>query len=194
MSIPLSTRDWLIIAFEEPIDRINESYYFDRRDNQFFSIFITDYLFLTDTESTIDPPYTDPEMDILYDRIGRIDSQDPLIVEIPRLNISERKQMLFDFFNSNPDFCDRSDIERIVNNEPGKHLFKISDEFNQDALNKWDIYKSGQIINKVETFLNLSNINIESATLWTDKKVTRIEFDLKKKETPKKPKAWWKFW
>lgn len=194
MSISLTIRNWLIYAFEEPIDRINESYYFDKRDNQFFSIFITDYLFLGDNISSTTSPYSDSELDILYDRIGRIDNQDPLTIGVPRLNLPERKQILNDFLNFHCSYLNKLDRDRLVENETGKDAFKLNYEFDNGILAMWTLYKSEQILNKAEAFFNLNNIDIESATLWVDKKVTKMEYNLTKDKIPKKTKAWWKFW
>lgn len=47
-------------CFHEQVDRINGIYFFDRRDNEFYSVFITDY-FLADPDATNDfpdSPYT----------------------------------------------------------------------------------------------------------------------------------------
>ena len=55
MNIPNRLREWLRIAFTEHVGLMNESYYFDRTANEFYSVFITDY-FLTDPESNNDYP------------------------------------------------------------------------------------------------------------------------------------------
>ncbi len=79
--------NWLIIAFQQPTTRLSEIFYFDKRDNQFFSILVTDY-FLFDDKLNLakdtSSSYSDKSLKILEDRIRRIDRGDSNILAIPR--------------------------------------------------------------------------------------------------------------
>jgi hypothetical protein len=44
MRVPHKISEWLELAFTEQVDRINEMYFWDGRDNEFYFCFITDYL------------------------------------------------------------------------------------------------------------------------------------------------------
>ncbi len=35
--------NWLSIGFQQPADQLSEIFYYDKRDNEFFSVFVTDY-------------------------------------------------------------------------------------------------------------------------------------------------------
>lgn len=62
---------------------------------------------------------------------------------------------------------------------------------------KWKQSKRAFVQSKIDTFCNLNRIDLETVTLWTDKKMTSItlfdENDTAKKDVPS-TKPWWKFW
>ena len=190
---------WLELAFSEQVDRLNEGYYFDRQDNEFFSIFITDY-FLTDTSSTDnfpDNPYLTAELQTLTERIKRLKLHDTLILSIPRLSVNERKQMMQEFLESHPHPKNNDDLQKLVDAENGRTNLDFDNLLQDDEREKWRQFKSDFIQQKIDTFCNLQNINLDTATLWTDKKMTTVSLGLdNKKEQPilEKGKPWWKFW
>ena len=189
------------MAFEEPVDRINETYYFDKLCNQFFSIFITDYFLLEEEPDTnIQSPYSDKDLRLLKDRVNRIESKDSSIIYIPRLSINERKQIIEEFLEHNSQSFDNEKCQLLIDNETGKNYFDLN-EISNELKSEWKIFKVTKILEKAETFCNLSSIDIESASLWTDYKATSISWDLtepKNKTVDKvitvKKKVWWKFW
>ena len=188
-------------AFEEPVDRINETYYFDKPYNQFFSIFITDYFLLEeDTNTNIQSPYSDKDLRLLKDRINRIETKDSSIIYIPRLTVEERKQIIEEFLEHNSKSFDNEKFQLLIDNETGRNYFDLN-EISNDLKSEWKIFKVTKIIEKAETFCNLNSIDIESASLWTDTKVTSITLDLTEsknktadKESKVGKKMWWKFW
>lgn len=200
MDTSFHIKNWLTTAFEEPVDRLNEFYYFDTLHNQFFSIFITDY-FLLEEESAknIESPYSDKEFKILKDRINRIELKDSSIISLPRLTVDERKQIIDEFLQQNKELFDNEKIQLLIDNETGRNQFNLT-EINNDIKPEWKVFKAAKILEKVETFCNLNRIDIESATLWTEAKATTISLDLtdtvsKTEDKPKiEKKAWWKFW
>ena len=78
-------------GLQQPADRLSEIFYYDKRDNEFFSILVTDYFMFDenlniakDTTTT----YTKENLDILIDRIKRIESKNVAIISLPRLGNS----------------------------------------------------------------------------------------------------------
>ena len=193
--------NWLITAFEEPVDRMNESYYFDRLHNQFFSVFITDYFLLEDEAATnIQSPYSDKEFRVLNDRINRIEIKESSIINLPRLTVEERKQIKDDFLRHNSNSFDNGKIQFVIDNETGRNQFDIP-EISNDLKSSWKNFKGNKILQKVESFCNLNSIDIESASLWTEVKATTMSFNLTESQGKKvskqakiEKKAWWKFW
>jgi len=64
--------NWLTIGFSQSPKRHSELFYFDKRDNQFFSLLVTDYFLFDDklnlakdTSST----YSQKSLDSLQDRV-----------------------------------------------------------------------------------------------------------------------------
>lgn len=203
MTAKISVQDWLITAMEEPLGRINETYYYDRRANEFFSIFITDYFLLSGLyDSPISSPYTPEELATLKDRAGRIESNESSILGIPRLTVIQRKQILKDFFESGKFNLDKANIQAIIKGEDGTKLFDLGADISGEIKREWNTYKTKRIIQIVETFCNLNLIDPDSASLFTDEKVTSMNLALAhnsripviRRESKKQQKPWWKFW
>jgi hypothetical protein len=198
----LNTRNWLERAFEEPVDRVNETYYFDKNNNQFFSIFITDYFIIDEApDTTINSPYDATELNLLRDRINRTEQNDNSLLYVPRLNVEERKQILNEFIESSSHGLSVEKIKLLVENETGRNNFELPLEFNEELKTDWKLFKYAKIQEKVDTFCNLNAIDIEKVTLWTDLKVTSMSLDLTvpknelhKKDAIVQKRSWWKFW
>lgn len=190
---------WLELALSEQVDRVNESYYFDRRDNEFFSVFITDY-FLTDPSSTDNypySPYSATELEKLTERIERLELHDTLILSIPRLTIEERIQMMKEFLESRPHLKNYDELQTLVDTEKGRTNLDFGGLLQNDDREEWKQFKSDIIEQKIDTFCTLQNIHLDTATLSTDKKLTTVSLGIdnnieEKTKEPKKP--WWKFW
>jgi hypothetical protein len=133
--------NWLKIGLSQSPDKISETFYFDKRDNQFFSILITDY-FLFDEGFKINKNtssnYSDVNLKLLIDRLKRIENDSNSIIVLPRFG-------------------------------------EIIEE---------------DLISKMDSFLNLNAINLESTSLWEVEELGDITIDL----TNKKKKHWWQFW
>jgi hypothetical protein len=83
--------NWLTSGLQQPADRLSEIFYYDKRDTEFFSILVTDYFMFDenlnvakDTATT----YTKENLEILTDRIRRIENKDVSIISLPRLGNS----------------------------------------------------------------------------------------------------------
>ncbi len=122
-------RNWLIAGMQQPVDRISEIFYFDRRDNEFFSILITDY-FLFDENYNITKGatsnYSEKSLKMLIDKMKKIEVKDPEIVELPRLEKHE---------NAN-------DVEYI--SQKMNHFLNIND-IDIENTTIWDIEESPKI-------------------------------------------------
>ncbi|MHA4808901.1 UPF0158 family protein [Flavitalea flava] len=191
-------KSWLQIAFAEPVDRINESYYFDSRNGEFYSVFITDY-FLTDKNSTevySNSPYSKEELDSLSERIDRQEDNSNFILSIPRLTIEERKEVMQTFLGSHT-YSNNSELLKIIDAENGRTNLDFNGMLSPEESISWQEFKYDFIQTKIDLFFNLHNIDWETCTLWTDKKMLKMTLDVRKPNgIDNKPakKSWWKFW
>ena len=121
--------NWLTIGFQQPTDKFSEIFYYDKKDNQFFSILITDY-FLFDENLNLAKDttsnYSAATLKVLLDRIKRIENKDITIIKLPRLGNAE---------NSN-----RKDYISLEADE-----FIISHSINIETATIWEIEESGTI-------------------------------------------------
>jgi uncharacterized protein UPF0158 len=191
-------RNWLELAFAEPADRINESYYFDRRNSEFFSVFITDY-FLTDPNSEDEypnSPYFKEELAILSERIDRLEDKASFIVSIPRLTIQERKELMLLFIDKY-DSLNKDELQTIIAAENGRTNLDFNAILLPEVNEDWRKFKYNYIQTRIDSFCNLNNIDLETSSLWTDQKMNSMTLNLK--DTPEaenkgSKKTWWKFW
>lgn len=203
MNISYKVREWLQRAFTEQADRINENYFFDRFAGEFYSVFFTDY-FLTDPNSTEDypnSPYSKEELEILSERIDRQESNDPSILVVPRLTIEERKEMMQAFLDEH--HLHDTGLQNLVDTENGRTNLDFNNLLSSLLKDKWQAFKWDFVQSKIESFCNFQNINLETVTLWTDKKMTTMVLTVNEKtkdliETQEQAvtirKPWWKFW
>jgi hypothetical protein len=198
MSTPYEIRTWLERAFCEPFGRINEAYYFDRRNNEFFSVFITDY-FLTDpgsTEEFPNSPYSQEELATLSQRIDRLEDNSSFIISIPRLTIQERKEIM-QLFIDKQGFSQKNEIDAAIAGQNERTAFDFVGLLPTEQIEKWQQFKFNQIQMKIETFCNLNHIDLDNTTLWTDEKMTSTTFRIRNtlgSDNKKLKKPWWQFW
>ena len=72
---------------------LNESFYFDKINNEFFSILVTDYFMLDENlevAKNTTASYSKSNQGELVNRIRRIVNEDEDIISIPRLTNKER--------------------------------------------------------------------------------------------------------
>jgi len=84
--------NWLKIAFSQPSEKIAELFYFDKRDNQFFSILISDYFHFDENYNipkNATSSYPENILKLLADRMIRIENDDQSIVALSRTNKEE---------------------------------------------------------------------------------------------------------
>ena len=66
--------NWLIIAFSEPLNDLTESFYYDKRDKEFYSIHFADFLLLNDDltlNEKVESSYSTFIQKLIVDRILR---------------------------------------------------------------------------------------------------------------------------
>lgn len=101
-------KDWITVAIQQPIDDQLEIFYYDKSNNEFFSIFILDhYLFdkKTNLIEGISIYYSTEELKILKDRFKRIFNRTSSIVVLPKYGIIDdfeiRDQLIESFLTEN---------------------------------------------------------------------------------------------
>ncbi len=92
--------NWLTIGITQSENRLSEIFYFDKRDNEFFSILITDY-FMFDEEDdkliiadNVTVNYSSKTIETLTNRINRIEEKDVNILSLPRLGAMSENDSL----------------------------------------------------------------------------------------------------
>ena len=93
----MQIENWLKIGLAQSPERFSEMFYFDKRDNQFFSILVTDY-FLFDEGFVIDKNtssnYSEVTLKLLTDRMKRIENDDNSILILPRYGELTEEELL----------------------------------------------------------------------------------------------------
>ncbi|SDE54941.1 hypothetical protein SAMN05216464_107122 [Mucilaginibacter pineti] len=128
MTIQEQIYNWLVAGLQQSPVKFSEVFYYDRRDNQFFSILMTDYfLFESDGELAKDAisTYSASTLKQLKDRVGRINI-DTDIIALPRLGDTE------------DDYLPQADNFLNLN------------AINIDETTIWEVEESGSITLKIE--------------------------------------------
>jgi hypothetical protein len=139
------------------------------------------------------------ELATLFERMDRLEENASCIVSIPRLTVGERKEMMDGFLLAHS-LPDEPRLKAIVAEENGRTALEFNRTLPADEYQQWCRFKPEYIAAKADIFCNLSRIDLDHASLWTDKKTTRITYNLKDRksasgEEPNRPKKpWWRFW
>lgn len=183
MSTATQIFNWISIGIDNT--SIGESFYYDRRDNAFFSIMFLDYFMLDEdmnVASDITTSYSKAQENSLIDRMKRIELKDKDIILIPNVPLEERKSFMNQFVNT---LTNKELIEilnqRIKNHDHGtKFDFYFGDEADEFTKQKWGEEKSIFLRQKAEQFLQFHHINIDTASIWDVGADGSISFDLTK--------------
>jgi hypothetical protein len=88
--------NWLVAAFKQREDSLTEMFFFDKRDNQFFSVLFVlfiEYFMLDENfdlaKDVVSTNYSKETLALLIDRIKRIEKFDHAIIAIPRLSLTD---------------------------------------------------------------------------------------------------------
>ncbi len=98
--------NWIIAGLRQSSRRFSEMFYFDKRDEQFFSILVTDYFLFEEDFSpalNVQSSYSENTMRLLADRMNRIDQEDSSIIALPRFGegLNDYEQRADSFLNLN---------------------------------------------------------------------------------------------
>jgi hypothetical protein len=197
--------NWLIMAFSEPTNSLTETFYYDRRDSTFYSIHFADYFLVKEDftlDETVNSGYT-PEVAIpLADRMRRWELKDGTIVSVPTLPVIERKAAMSQFVSSLQDASLVKILDQRIKNQNGttKFDFYFGPEADEPTKTNWTKFKYKYLQAKIDTFMNLNRIDIETSLVWDIGENFSISLNLtnvKDKQPSLKPvpqKRWWKFW
>lgn len=122
MTTQTQIQNWLIVGLQQSPLKFSEVFYYDKRDNQFFSILITDYLLFEkngDLSKEATSTYSENTLKLLADRIRRINI-DANIIALPRLGNTEEDylQQAERFLNLNSINTDESTIWEVEEGGP----------------------------------------------------------------------------
>ena len=87
--------NWLEVAIQQPANRLQELFYFDKREKEFFSILITDYFLFDEkfnVEEDVTSSYSPLNLEKLGEKMIRIENESPEIIAVPRLGIFQSDQ------------------------------------------------------------------------------------------------------
>lgn len=89
--------NWLTTGLQQPANRLSEIFYYDKRDNEFFSVLVTDY-FMFDENLNVakdtTTSYSKENLESLIDKIRRIENKDDTIISLPRLGNSKTTEFI----------------------------------------------------------------------------------------------------
>lgn len=87
--------NWLMTGIQQPVDRIKELFYFDKRDKEFFSVLVTDYFLFDENLNVSDKvtsSYLPRTLEKLVEKVRRIEDKNIDIIALPRLGRSDLNQ------------------------------------------------------------------------------------------------------
>lgn len=200
--------NWLTIGFEQPTGSLTENFYYDKRENEFFSIMAVDYFMLDEemnVSNNVTTNYSKTQENSLVDRMKRIENNDPSIISIPRVSLDDRKNFMQRFVDTLSDQKLITILNKRIQNQDYRTNFDFyfGDEADELTKQKWEEVKNNFLLQQVDTFLNLNNITVDNSTLWIIDSEGSISIDLtedKKTKSlpmidePQTKKPWWKFW
>ena len=90
MNEALQLKNWIIFAIQQSQEDNSEKYYYDRKNQEFFSVMVID-LFLFDHKmnviNNISPYYTKDDLKSLKDRLRRIKAKKSSVIELPKYDL-----------------------------------------------------------------------------------------------------------
>ena len=195
--------NWLMIGISQSPNSLNESFYFDKKEEKFFSILVTDYFMLDenlDVARDTTTTYSQESQDQLVSLIKRIDKNDRDILCIPRLTHNERRKILSDFSHNLDNEQESEKIESLYLNTTNE-LTYFDKTFEVESLPEividWNNFKDRILLSKAESFLNLNAINLTKTSIMDFGSEGNITINLKEDgegNEIRNKKKWWEFW
>lgn len=126
-------KDWITVAIQQPSDDQLELFYYDKSNNEFFSIFILDHYLFDKKNNLIEGIsiyYSTEELKILKDRFKRIFNRTSSIVVLPKYGIIDdfeiRDQLIESFLTENKINPNSSKIFINLQKDPIRFPAKMS--------------------------------------------------------------------
>lgn len=201
MNVESQIMNWLKVGISQSPSSMNESFYFDKLKNEFFSILFTDYFMLDEdlnvAENTT-TSYSTTDQSKLISNIKRIENQDTSLILIPRLSNEERQDLLKAFIKTIDNQKERTHLTTsYLKSEQTIFDLRFEIEGSEQSVNQWNLIKDEFLLSKAESFLNLNNIHIDQSYIWIPNEEGNITIDLKKNDDGaplEKKSRWWEFW
>jgi hypothetical protein len=163
--------NWLIMAFSISFGQFPEVFYYDVRDGVFYAIHLGDYMLLNE-DLSVDGFHTSAyplaTLQLLSDRIGRIEKMDPDIIGLPSLPVADRKEIMQAFVDQQEDAALVQILQQRVINQDGSQYFDFyfGDEATAAVQTAWWNHKRQCMIPLLDEFLALHHIDLETASIW----------------------------
>ncbi|WP_423149329.1 hypothetical protein [Rubrolithibacter danxiaensis] len=194
--------EWLTMAMTKPFNYINERFFYDKINEEFFSTTLLDSVLINDElQGTFETSYTKEEIEKLTVKLKLLEKVNTSILEIPRLTVAERREIQIQYADS-LDTLNADYLKRIIEQQDGKtefiidEVFKANPGFNALAVN-WEDYKMQAAKKKISDYTKYHSINMERSSIWHISK-ERIIKKASNSQTPdllpEKEKPWWKIW
>ncbi|MGQ3012458.1 MAG: hypothetical protein ACT6QS_02015 [Flavobacteriales bacterium] len=191
--------NWLVTAFEQPPGSLTERFYYDRRDHEFFSVLVVDYFIFDRTMKIakgISTTYSEEQLKTLAARIKKIEKKHHSILEVPRVLLEERKQLMHRFIRTLPPMPGTEDLWRQAEDQDyrSKLDFNFDEQTDKTLFMQWKEMKRGFLEQQATAFLENNHINIGTASLWIIDSEISVSIDLEEETSGKAKNGWWKFW
>jgi len=175
--------NWLSLAYSEPFNSLTESFYYDKRDKEFYSIHLADFFLLNEDltlNEQIDSSYSIQTQKLIADRILRQENNDADIIAIPRLPVENRKSIMRDFIVNISDTKLLAILQQRILNQDGTQRFDfyLGEEATAEIKNDWEEFKYSQLIPHINQFLRENHIDIKASKLWDIGDNFSIQIDL----------------
>lgn len=163
--------NWLVTAFSEPFNNLTESFYYDKRDREFYSIHLADILLLNEDftlNEDVESSYSTSTKTLIVDRILRDENKDPDIIAIPQLEIADRKTIMQQFLCSINDPLLLKILRQRMENQDGTQRFDFyfGGEASDQIKKEWIEFKYSRLIPNIDQFLQKNGIDIDVSRLW----------------------------
>jgi hypothetical protein len=137
--------NWLIAGIQQPPERFQELFYFDKRDKEFFSILVTDYFLFDENLNVADnftSSYSEKDIEKIGEKLKRIENQTPEIVALPRSGVSESNQEMEYFLQQIDSFLNLNainieDAMIWIPGDGGSIIFKLTDNTEDKKKRAW---------------------------------------------------------
>lgn len=163
--------NWLVTAFSESFHNLTESFYYDKRDKEFYSIHFADLLLLNDDltlNENVESSYSNSVQKLIADRILRDENKDPDIIAIPRLEVKDRKAIMLEFLGSINDLSLLAILRQRLENQDGTQRFDfyLGQEATDKIKEEWTELKYSRLVPYIDQFLQENDIDPEASRVW----------------------------